>query len=120
MFRGLLRPGQGFQKFTILRREGDISSKGRPYTGALSRCGGFDGIISSSSPSEIERFKQLGHTVTDKIIQQGTTCRAKANDILELREGKQTRRFLVHGDPRNPGELGHFLIYHVEERTDLK
>ena len=123
-FRGLLRHGQGFQKFAILRRDGAVSSAGRAYTGALSRCGEFYGIISRSSPSEVERFKQQGTTVTDTIVQRGTTVRAQNTDVLELIQpkpvGKAPRRFLVHGDPRNPGELGHFLVYNVEERTDLK
>ena len=124
-FRGLLRPGQGFQKFAVLRREGEVTSKGRAYTGALSRCGEFYGIISRASPSEIERYKQLGTTVTNTIVQRGTTFRAQANDVLELQthdcdQCGTPRRFLVHGEPRNPGGLGHFLVYNVEERMDLK
>ena len=124
-FRGLLRPGQGFQKFAVLRREGEVTSKGRPCTGALSRCGEFYGIITKTNPAEVERLKQLGATVTCSIVQRGTTVRAKATDILELQSHDcdqcgSPRRFLVHGDPRNPGELGHFLVYNVEERTDLK
>ena len=123
-FRGLLRPGQGFRKFAVLRREGEVTSKGRPRTGALSRCGEFYGTISKSSPDVVERYKQRGTTVTNTIIQRGMTVLAQDNDVLELvqpdSEDGKPRRFLVHGDPRNPAELGHFLVYNVEERTDLK
>lgn len=124
-FRGLLRPGQGFKRFTILRRDGATTPGGRPYTGALSPCGEFFGIITQANPKEIEQYKQLGTPITHTIVQRGTTARAKATDVLELhpvaceRDGGG-RRFLVQGDPKDPGELGHFLIYQVEERKDLK
>lgn len=124
-FRGLLRPGQGFRCFRILRREGGKTSTGRPYTGALAPCGEFFGILTQASPKEVEQFKQLGTPVTHTIVQRGTTACAKATDILELQphdcdQGGEPRRFIVQGDPRNPGGLGHFLVYHVEERKDLQ
>ena len=34
-FNGLLRPGQGFKPFTVLRRVGATTATGRPYTGSL-------------------------------------------------------------------------------------
>lgn len=124
-FRGLLRPGQGFRRFYILRREGDVSKTGRAHTGSLSPCGDLFGIITNADPKVVEQFKQHGTPITHTIVQRGTTCRAKATDILELtphpyEKGCLPRRFIVHGEPKDPGELGHFLIYHVEERADLK
>ena len=124
-FRGHLRPGQGFKRFSILRRDGGVSSSGRAHTGSLIPCGEFIGIITQASPQEIEQFKQLGTPITHTIVQRGTKSRAKATDILELpalpgdTESKP-RRFIIHGEPKDPGELGHFLIYTVEERADLK
>lgn len=124
-FRGLLRPGQGFRRFRILRREGGTTAKGRPYTGAFAPCGEFFGIITQASPKEVEQSKQLGTPITHTIVQRGTTVHANATDVLELLphdcdQGGEPRRFLVQGDPRNPGELGHFLVYRVEERKDLQ
>lgn len=124
-FRGLLRPGQGFKRFRILRREGATTPGGRPYTGALSPHSVFFGIITQATPKEVEQWKQLGTPITHTIVQRGTTTRAKATDILELQPAScdkecGVRRFIVHGEPRDPGELGHFLVYHVEERADLK
>lgn len=124
-FRGLLRPGQGFKHFSILRRKGAATPSGRPYTGALSPCGELVGMITEADPKDIERYKRQETPITHTIVQRGSTARAKANDILELqqvscdRDGAH-RRFIVKGDPKDPGELGHFLIYHVEERKDLK
>ena len=125
-FRGLLRPGQGFKPFTVYRRIGTKTVTGRPYTGELQNMGQFFGIISQADPKEKEQWKQDGNPITHTIVQRGTDNRAKATDVLELTVDRynkplQTaRKFLVKGEPKDPGELGHFLIYHVEERADLQ
>lgn len=121
-FRPMLRPGQGFKQFRVLRRVGGTTSTGRPHTGSLAPKGEFLGMITQASPKEIEQHKQLGSPITHTIVQRGTTNRARATDILELVDGcgDNPRRFLVQGEPQDPGELGHFLVYRVEERADLK
>lgn len=116
-FRGLLRPGQGFKPFRVLHRVSGTTDTGRPYTNKLEPAGEFFGIISQASPREIEQHKQLGTPITHTIVQRGTKNRAKATDVLELEA--EGRRFLVQGQPHDPGELGHFLVYRVEERADL-
>ena len=117
-FRGLLRPGQGFKLFRVYRRQGGTTDSGRPRTATLSEKGKFYGIISQASPTEKEQWKQLGTPITHTIVQRGTKDRAKATDVLELKD--EGRRFLVKGEPHDPGELGHFLVYKVEERADLQ
>ena len=120
-FRPMLRPGQGFKLFRVLRREGGLTDKGRPTSAVLKPQGEFLGIISKASPKEMEQHKQLGSPITHTIVQRGTQNRAKATDVLELTQsGCEPRRFLVQGEPQDPGELGHFLVYTVEERTDLQ
>lgn len=119
-FRPMLRPGQGFKPFQVFRREGGKTASGRPHTSELKPQGKFLGIISQASPKEVEQFKQLGTPITHTIVQRGTKNRARATDVLVQGEGDDARRFLVKGDPQDPGELGHFLIYSVEERDDLQ
>ncbi len=120
-FRPMLRPGQGFKSFRVLRMEGGLTEKGRPITSVLKPQGEFYGIISQASSKEVEQHKQLGTPITHTIVQRGTKNRAKATDILELVQcGCTARRFMVQGEPKDPGELGHFLIYYVEERKDLQ
>lgn len=120
-FRPMLRPGQGFKQFRVLRREGGLTEKGRPTSSTLKPQGEFFGMISKASPKEMEQHKQLGSPITHTIVQRGTQNRAKATDILELAQCDcAPRRFLVQGEPHDPGELGHFLVYAVEERTDLQ
>ena len=115
-YTGILRPGQGFKPFKVLVKDSGISAKGRPYTGGLTIDGEIIGIISQASQTEMEQWKQSGHPITHTIVQRGTKNRAKATDVLELEGG---RRFLVQG-VQDPGELGHYTIYHVEERKDLQ
>ena len=119
-FRGLLRPGQGFQLFRVLRKEGGLATSGRPTASGRKPAGEFYGMISQASPKEIEQHKQLGTPITHTIVQRGTNNRAKATDILMLGEGETAWRFKVQGEPKDPGELGHFLVYTVEERADLQ
>lgn len=127
-FNGLLRPGQGFKPFTVLRRTGATTPTGRPYTGELTEMGQIIGIISQASPTEKEQWKQLGTPITHTIVQRGTKNRAMATDILQLVPPAPcdfvgpmpARYFLVQGEPQDPGELGHFLVYRVEERKDLQ
>lgn len=120
-FRPMLRPGQGFKKFRVLRRSGGTTETGRPRKGAEVAIGEFYGMITQASPAEREQHKQLGSPITHTILQRGTTNRAKATDVIALvdAEGNNGRRFHVQGEPQDPGELGHFLIYKVEERADL-
>ena len=121
-FRPMLRPGQGFKLFRVLRRVGIVSSKGRPHTSSLASQGEFYGMLTEASPEDIERYKKLDTPITHTIVQRGTAHRAKAKDVLELVDPNsedKARRFLVTKDPKDPGGLGHFLIYKVEERDDL-
>ena len=139
-FRPMLRPGQGFQKFMVYRREGSVTASGRARSTSLKLHGEIIGIISQASPQEIAQAKQLGSPITHTIVQRGTKYRAKANDVFlippdsaqnvpdvlnvsepgDTTNPNQGRRFVVRGDPKDPGELGHFLIYRVEERDDIK
>ena len=125
MFRGMLRPGQGFREFWILRRAGGTTRTGRPCTSSYELEGSFFGIITQTSPEGIEQQKQHGSPTKYTIVQHGIKDRASATDVLALDEpvpggGMVTRYFLVLQQPRNPGGIGHFLTYKVEEREDLQ
>lgn len=117
-FRPMLRPGQGFQPFRVLRRVGGLTEKGRPTTSSLKPQGEFLAIISQDSPSETDDHKQRKSPIIHTIVQRGSQFRARADDILErVKDGK---RFRVKEDPQDPGDLGHFLVYKVEEKGDLQ
>lgn len=116
IFSAMHRPGEGFKLFTVLRREGGKTEKGRPTTSVLKPQGTFYGIVTKTDPNETDQNKQKGSPKIYTIVQRGTQNQAKANDILEREDGY---RYLVKGDPKDPGGLGHFSVYKVEERDDL-
>lgn len=123
-FRPMIRPGQGFKPYTVLRRKGGTTKSGRPVTAKLEPDGMIYGIISQASQTEQEQWKQKGHPITHTVIQRGTRNAGKADDVLELAQEhadgtKTVRRFLIQGT-RDPGEIGHFMVYKVEERIDLQ
>lgn len=119
MFCGLLRPGQGFRKYTILKRSGGLSDNGRPGPERYDPAGQIWGMISQATPKEQEQWKQLGHPITHKVVQRGIESRAEPTDMLELAVQDQVRRFLIQG-VHDPAELGHFTTYFTEERRDLQ
>ena len=121
-FRGLLRPGQGFQPLTVWKREGGTSKTGRPHTATMTEKGSILGILTQCSPKEAEQFKQNGHPITHTIVQRGTANRANATDVLEVKpkeQGGKSRYFLVQ-TVHDPVEIGHFTVYKTLERSDLQ
>ena len=124
MFSGLLRPGQGFKKFEVYQATSGRTPSGRPIPGQNEQLKGtLIGIITGASPEEIEQHKQRGHPITHTIVQRlaNNQVRAEATNVLKLTEPNSTvRKFLVQGKPTDPGELGHFMVYKVEEREDLE
>lgn len=118
IFRAMHRPGEGFKLFKVLREESGLTEKGRPTTSSLKHKGEFYGIVTKTDPTETDQNKQKGSPKRYTIVQRGTKNQARANDILErVEDGK---RFQVQGDPKDPGGLGHFTVYKVEERDDLQ
>lgn len=113
-----LVPGQGFQAFTRLTRKTVVTDNGRPWGGGLQEQGTIDGILTNADPREVEQWKQDGHPVTHKIVQWLTENQASPQDVLALSDSGTTRTFLIQG-LRNPGELGHCIVYYCEERRDL-
>ena len=120
MFRGLLRPGQGFKEFNVLEKKGGLTETGRPITKHYEETRRIIGIISQADQKEIEQWKQSGHPITHTIVQRGSVNRAKAYDMLELLSGPDCPRYFYIQGVQDPGELGHFTIYKVEEREDLQ
>ncbi len=116
-FTALLRPGQGFKPFSVLRETEEVSDSGWACKVSRETAGTIHGIISQANQTEKEQWKQSGHPITHTVVQVGNANRAKATDVLFLEA--ENRRFLVQG-VQDPAELGHYTVYHVEERADLQ
>lgn len=120
MFHTFLRPGQGFQTFTVLERRGGLTETGRPVAESFQPVGQFIGMLLLASQGDVtqwrgsEQWKQDGHPILYKIIQNGKGAIPKPGDIVEL----QGRKFYVLG-VHNPAGRGHFNVYFALERRDL-
>ena len=113
------RPGQGFKRFMVKKKGKTLTNSGKPISGGYEDVGPITGILATASQKEIEHWKQEGHPITHKIVQQGIGNAAKATNYLVLSENGKDRYFYVQGIG-NPGELNHIMRYFVEERRDLK
>lgn len=114
------RPGQGFKKFTVKEKGKTLTASGKPISGGYKEIGTIIGILATANQNEKEHWKQEGHPITHKIVQQGVKNAAMATNYLVLSEkGKKDRYFYVQGSS-DPAELNHIMRYYVEERKDLK
>lgn len=114
-----LVPGQGYKRFSILKKKSTVSSTGRVKKDGYDTQGTFIGCFASLSEKEKEDWKQKQHPVSHKIVQMGAASIVVTGNYLTLEEKGKTRYFYVQGTG-NPGELNHMARYFVEERKDLK
>ena len=119
MFAGsvFFLPGKELKPFTVWKADDSTreTANGRVLNNGYAETATFKGILAQAKPAEIERWKQLGHPVTHKIIQQGV-CGTKitAGDVLEC----DGRRFFVQTEPYNPGGINEWTIYYCDDRSD--
>ena len=116
---GPTRPESFPKKFNLYSQDTAPSERGRvlrnePVLKAELRC-----ILSIAKPEELERFHQMGVTITHTIFHRGAPV-AKENDILRLvKGGRETRTFRVQA-LHDKGEMSIDTTYDCEERGDLK
>lgn len=116
---GLTRPESFPKTFNVYVQGTETSSRGRilrstPTLKTTLRC-----ILSIAKPEEMQRFQQMGVTVTHTIFQRGA-AEASENDLFKLvKGGKEVRVFRVQA-VHNKGEMDIDTTYYCEERGDLK
>lgn len=118
MFTGAIHliPGQELRTFDVYRDGVHQTASGRVISNGIERIGTIRAVLAAASPQEIERWRQLEHPVTHKIIQQGTAPFAvQAGDFFVF----GNTRYVVQKAPYNPGGLNHWTIYYCEERRDV-
>lgn len=117
MFTGAIHllPGQELRTFTVLRDGERRTASGRITMNGAGPIGEIKAILAAAKPEEIERWRQLEHPVTHKIIQQGVApFEIKPGDYIVRGE----KRYIVQTAPYNPGDLNHWTIYYCDERSD--
>lgn len=108
-----LRPGNLYKDFSIEKKGSTISARGRTKTEYNSDPGEqIRAVLAEAKPQEKERWRQLQHPISHTIVQKGTP-KAAAEDRLVFGE----RIFFIQGVDE-PGGLGLWTIYYVEERFD--
>jgi hypothetical protein len=108
-----LRPGNLFKDFTIEKKGATLSSRGRTKSQYDGQTGEqLSAVLADAKPQEKDRWKQLQHPISHTITQKGKP-KADAEDRLVLGD----RSFFIQGVD-DPGALGLWTIYYVEERFD--
>ena len=93
-------PGQELREFTVLRRSKRKTGNRRVLTNSENTepakvVGTLIAALAQAKPEEIERWKQQGHPITHKIIQQEPpSFEIKPNDEFERGE----RRFILQSN----------------------
>lgn len=109
-----LRPGNTFKDFFVGVKTGSVDGKGR--TGGSYKADAkrpIQAVFAQATPQEKARWKQIQHPITHTLVDRGKP-KAKTGDMLM----SGNRRFFIQGVDE-PGQLGLYTIYYVEERKDV-
>lgn len=107
-----LMPGNLYKDFTVEKKDRTVSSRGRAKSGYSDDGVTVRGILAEAKPQEKERWRQLQHPISHTIVQKGKP-KAAPEDRLIFGD----RIFFIQGVDE-PGALGLWTIYYVEERFD--
>ena len=118
MFTGAINlvPGQELRQFDVYRSGEHRTDSGRIIANGGDRIGSIRAVLAAAKPEETQRWRQLEHPVSHKIIQQGVPP-------FEIRPGDSlvqgNMRYIVQAAPYNVGGIGHSTIYYCNERSDV-
>jgi hypothetical protein len=113
----MLMPGQELRDITVSRPATRENARGQIVTNAFETVGTIRGILAAAKPEEIERWRQLNHPITHKVIMQRVPpFDVRPGDIFEY----AGRKFYNQTMPYNVGDIGHWMIFYCDERMDAK
>jgi hypothetical protein len=118
----MLRTGRELKEFTVSRPKARENERGREIIDGCDGLGALKAVLAQAKPEEIERWRQLSHPVTHKIIMAYRPAfEVLPGDVLIQKDTSagQTRKFYVQALPYDPGGLGHFTVFYCDERTDV-
>lgn len=112
--------GSALTQFTLYRSTSVATDMGRILKHSSEELGTFSGVLAVASSSEKERWNQLSHPVTHKVILTGKIeIPLKIGDTLRWQSQGKEREMLLCGVPYDVGNLGHYVIVYGNERGDL-
>lgn len=98
----------------VARNGSGVNNRGRPSkTYDTENAVMIRAILAQATPQEKSRWEQIQHPITHTIVGRGKP-KAQENDVMTC----GARKFFVQGVDE-PGQLGLYSIYYVEERQDL-
>lgn len=108
-------PGQQLKTFTLYKKKTNVSPRGRVTYGTEEEpLGTFRGTIVQAGQREQERWGQMGHPITHKIVIRGiypVLDEAEAETVV----GTEGRFWTVQGT-HDPSELHYFHALYCNER----
>lgn len=111
-------PGQQLKTFTLYKKQTNVSLRGRVTYSAEDRpIGEFRGTIARASPKEQERWGQMGHPVTHKIVARGVYPALREAEA-EMLVGAGDRFWMVEG-VHDPSGLHFFTALFCNERQGV-
>jgi hypothetical protein len=111
-----MTPGSMLRKFEVYRTEGRETERGRVIIDHRQKIGAITAVLAQMKPDEQYEWHQQGSPATHKIIMEGPNeMGIRAGDLLVY----QGRCFYVARQGYDPGELGHWTIFHCNERHDV-
>lgn len=109
-----LRPGNLYKDFLVAKCSGGINGKGRAKkTYDTDHSTMMHAVLAQATPQEKARWEQIQHPITHTVVDRGKP-KASETDLLTC----GNRKFYVQGVDE-PGQLGLYTIYYVEERADV-
>ena len=112
MFAGAIHllPGQELHTFDVYRDGDHKTAGGRIVSNGRERLGEIKAVLAAAKPEEIQRWRQLEHPISHKIIQQGIPPFEIVPGDSLIRGNK---RYIVQTAPYNPGGLNQIGRAHV-------
>jgi len=108
-------PGQQLKTFTLYKKGTNVSARGRvTYAAEQEPIGTFRATIAQASPKEQERWGQMGHPVTHKIVARGVSpvLAGAAAEMIVEHDG----RFWAVEGVHDPSGLHFFYTLFCNER----
>ena len=121
MFTGnvMILPGQELRIFEVFAIETCGTDRGREgLVNDYKKIGELTAVLAQARPEEIQRWRQLTHPVSHKLIMQHTP----AFEILSgyrLVQRDTGQVFYVSTLSSNIGGIGHFTIIYLNDRRDV-
>lgn len=117
--------GEDIKQFLILRSRPVVTKSGRVLQEDLEEIGEVKGVLASARSYERERWKQLAHPVTHKIVVRKVRPDLRAGDVLrlEVKSDMKSSKFEEiqnqEKDENYENHENHKILKEIEKKKDF-